>query len=148
MVRLYKRTVVLDGSVFPDTVKSDNIASKIVTCFGSAKCLSAQFTSGRVIRVTFENEPFAENVIRETSLTTEVCSVKGETPRTEHVFIFLYPFKAESAPLVEELSKYGEVQEIRFKEWVHLDDVLDGARVVRMTHSGRIPRSRHINDHL
>lgn len=148
MVRSYKRTVVLYRSVFPDNVKSDDLASKIVTCFGSANVLSSQFSPGRVIRVTFENEPFAENVMRETSLTTEVCSFMGEGPRTEYVLISLYSFKAESAPLTEELSKYGEVQGILFREWIQLDDVMDGARVVCMTHSGRVPRSLHINDHL
>lgn len=56
MVRSYKRTVVLYRSVFPDNVKSDDLASKIVTCFGSANVLSSQFSPGRVIRVTFENE--------------------------------------------------------------------------------------------
>lgn len=62
IVRSYKRTVILYRSVFPDNVKSDDLASKIVTCFGSANVLSSQFSPGRVIRVTFENEPFAENV--------------------------------------------------------------------------------------
>lgn len=148
MVRSYKRTVVLYRSVFPDNVKSDDFASKIVTCFGSANVLSSQFSPGRVIRVTFENEPFAENVKRETSLTTDVCSFMGEGPRTEYVLISLYSFKAESAPLTEELSKYGEVQGILFREWIQLDDVMDGARVVCMTHSGRVPRLLHINYHI
>lgn len=105
MVRLYKRTVVFDRSVFPDNVKSDDLSSKIVTYFGSANVLSSQFTPGWIIRVTFENEPFAENIIRETSLTPEVCSFMGEGPRTEYVLISLYPFKAESAPLYQNTGK-------------------------------------------
>lgn len=59
-----KRTVVLDRSVFPDTLKVDDIASRIVNCFGSVNVLSIQFTPGRAIRVTFESEPFAANVVR------------------------------------------------------------------------------------
>lgn len=72
----------------------------------------------------------------------------GEGPRGEYVLLSLYSFKAESAPLTEELSKYGEVQGILFREWIQLDDVMDGARVVCMTHSGRVPRLLHINDHI
>lgn len=52
MNRVNKRTVVLDGSVFPDTLKVDDIASRIVNCFGSVNVLSIQFTPGRAIRVT------------------------------------------------------------------------------------------------
>ena len=37
--RVYKRTVVLDGSGFPENVKVEDIASKIVDCFGSDNVL-------------------------------------------------------------------------------------------------------------
>ena len=149
MNRLFKRTVVLDGSDFAETVKVEDIASKIVDFFGSENVLSVQFVPGRAIRVTFENEPFAGTVVREScvSIDNVVCHVRGGQPRPENVLIFHYPFEADSAPLREELSKFGEVHDIRFRAWTHLDNVMDGARVVRMTRSGPIPRS-HINDHL
>ena len=109
MNRLYKRTVVLDGSGFPDNVKVDDIPSKIVDCFGSVNVLSVQFMLGRAIRVTFENEPFLANVIRESSVTVDnvVCSLRGSGPRAENVLIFRYPFEADSAPLKGEISKMG-----------------------------------------
>lgn len=109
MNRLYKRTVVLDGSGFPDNVKVDDIPSKIVDCFGSVNVLSVQFMLGRAIRVTFENEPFPANVIRESSVTVDnvVCSLRGSGPRAENVLIFRYPFEADSAPLKGEISKMG-----------------------------------------
>ena len=56
MNRLFKRTVVLDGSGFAETVKVKDIASKVVEFFGSENVLSVQFMPGRAIRVTFENE--------------------------------------------------------------------------------------------
>ena len=62
--------------------------------------------------------------------------------------IFLYPFEADSAPLKEELSKFGEVHDIRFRAWTHLDNVMDGSRVIGMTRSGPGPRSLYVNDHL
>jgi len=118
--------------------------------FGSENVLSVQFMPGRAIRVTFENEPFAATVVRESSVSIDnvVCHVRGGGPRPENVLVFRYPFEADSAPLREELSKYGEVHDIRFRAWTHLDNVMDGARVVRMTRSGPIPRSLHVNDHL
>ena len=150
MNRLFKRTVVLDGSGFAETVKVEDIASKIVEFFGSENVLSVQFMPGRAIRVTFENESFAATVVRESSVSIDnvVCHVRGGGPRPENVLVFRYPFEADSAPLREELSKYGEVHDIRFRAWTHLDNVMDGARVVRMTRSGPIPRSLHVNDHL
>ena len=57
MNRFNKRTAVLDGLGFPDTLKVEEIASRIVNCFGSVNVLSIQFTPGRAIRVTFESEP-------------------------------------------------------------------------------------------
>ena len=72
MNRFNKRTAVLDGSGFPDTLKVEEIASRIVNCFGSVNVLSIQFTPGRAIRVTFESEPFAA-VVRELSVTVDDC---------------------------------------------------------------------------
>ena len=150
MSRWFKRTVVLDGSGFAENVKVDEIATKIVEFFGNDNVLSVQFMPGRAIRVTFENESFAANVVREPSVSIDnvVCHVRGGGPRPENVLIFRFPFEADSAPLREELSKYGEVHDIRFRAWTHLDNVMDGARVVRMTRSGPIPRSIHVNDYL
>ena len=150
MSRWFKRTVVLDGSGFAENVKVDEIATKIVGFFGNNNVLSVQFMPGRAIRVTFENESFAANVVREPSVSIDnvVCHVRGGGPRPENVLIFRFPFEADSAPLREELSKYGEVHDIRFRAWTHLDNVMDGARVVRMTRSGPIPRSIHVNDYL
>ena len=150
MSRWFKRTVVLDGSGFAETVKVEDIALKIVEFFGNDNVLSVQFMPGRAIRVTFENESFAATIVRESSVTIDnvVCYVRGGGPRPENVLVFRYPFEADSAPLREEPSKYGEVHDIRFRAWSHLDNVMDGARAVRMTRSGPIPRSLHINDHL
>ena len=150
MNRLFRRTVVLDGSGFDESAKVEDIASKVVEFFGCVNVLSVQFMPGRTIRVTFENESFASNVVRESSVSIDnvVCHVRGGGPRPENVLVFRYPFEADSAPLKEELSKYGEVHDIRFRAWTHLDNVMDGARVVRMTRSGPIPRSLHVNDHL
>ena len=143
-------SVVLDGSGFAATVKVEDIASKIVEFFGSDNVLSVQFMPGRAIRVTFDNKSFAATIVRESSVTVDnvVCYVRGGGPRPEKVLVFRYPFEADSAPLRKELSKYGEVHDIRFRAWTHLDNVMDGARVVRMTRSGPIPRSLHVNDHL
>ena len=150
MNRYFKRTVVLDGSGFAETVKVEDIASKIVEFSGSENVLSVQFMPGRAIRVTFENESFAATVVRESSVSIDnvACHVRGGGPRPENVLVFRYPFEADSAPLREELSKYGEVHDIRFRAWTHLDNVMDGARVVRMTRSGPIPRSLYVHDHV
>ena len=64
MNRLFKRTVVLDGSGFAETVKVEDIASKIVEFFGSENVLSVQFVPGGAIRVTFENESLAATIVR------------------------------------------------------------------------------------
>ena len=79
MNRLFRRTVVLDGSGFDESVKVEDIASKVVGFFGCVNVLSVQFMPGRTIRVTFENESFASNVVRESSVSIDnvVCHVRG-----------------------------------------------------------------------
>ena len=79
MSRWFKRTVVLDGFGFSDNVKVDEIGTKIVEFFGSDNVLSVQFMPGCAIRVTFENEPFAANVVRESSVSIDnvVCHIRG-----------------------------------------------------------------------
>ena len=70
----------------------------------------------------------------------------GTTPG--NVLIFRYPFETDSTLLKDELSKYGEVHDIRFRAWIHPDNVMDGARVIHMTRSGPIPGSLHVSDDL
>ena len=62
-----------------NNVKVDEIATKIVEFFGNDNVLSVQFMPGRAIRVTFENESFAANVVREPSVSIDnvVCHVGG-----------------------------------------------------------------------
>ena len=134
MNRWFKHTVVLDGSGFAEIVKVEDIALKIVEFFGSENVLSVQFMPHRAIRVTFENESFAAAIVRESSVSIDnvVCHVRGGgVPRPENVLVFRYPFDSELG-----------------LTWTHLDNVIDGARVVRMTRSGPIPRSFPANDHL
>ena len=90
MNRWFKRTVVLDGSGFAETVKVEDIASKIVEFFGSDNVLSVQFMPGRAIRVTFENESFAATIVRESSVTIDnvVCYVGGGVGLDRRMFWF------------------------------------------------------------
>ena len=91
MNRVYKRIVVLDGSVFPDILKVDDIASRIVDFFASVNVLSIQFMPGRAIRDNFESEPFAADVVRELCVTVDnvVCPVRGgEVGLDRKAFLF------------------------------------------------------------
>lgn len=70
--------LVLDGSGFSENAQVEDIASKNVEFFGTNNVLSLQFMPGLAIRVTFENEPFAATVVRESSISIDnvVCSVQ------------------------------------------------------------------------
>ena len=45
------------------------LLQRLLNFFGNDIVLSVQFMPGRAIRVTFENEPFAANVVRESSVS-------------------------------------------------------------------------------
>lgn len=50
--------------------------------------------------------------------------------------------------LTDALSRYGEVQDVRFRHWLHMSEVADGARVVSMVCNRAIPHNLVIADNI
>ena len=147
MSRSFVRTVVLDVSAFAAEIKVDEIASKICAYFEEGDVVSVQFMPARAVRVTFSSEALKRVVLNSPSLTVDGidCPVRGGGPRSENVLIYRYPYEADVNDLKTKLSQFGVVHDVKYRAWSHLNGVMDGCRVVRMTRSCDIPRTILIN---
>ena len=147
MSRSFVRTVVLDVSAFAADTKVDEIASKICACFEEGEVVSVQFMPARSVRVTFSSEAVKRVVLNSPSLTVDGidCPVRGGGPRPENVLIYRYPYEADVNDLKTVLSQFGVVHDVKYRSWTHLNGVMDGSRLVRMTRSDVIPRTILIN---
>ena len=149
MSRLFRRTVVLDVSGFSEERDINYIAEKICSTFSVGDVVSIQFMPGKSVRVSFKDESIKTTVLSNDSLSVDgvPCPVRGGGPRPENVLIFRCPFEVEHSVLKEVMSQYGTVHGIQHRSWLHLDGVMDGSRVVRMTRARGISRTILVKDH-
>ena len=68
-----------------------------------------------------------------------LCARGG--PRPQKVVVYGYPVEGNSNLLTDALSRYGEVQDVRFHNWLHMSEVADEVRVVSMVRNQAIPRN-------
>ena len=71
--------------------------------------------------------------------------VRGGGPRPQKVFVYGYPLEGNSNLLTDALSRYGDVQDLRFFHWLHMSEVADGVGVVSMVRNQTMPRNLEID---
>ena len=146
MSRSFVRTVVLDVSAFAADIKVDEGTSKIGACFEEGEVVFVQFMPAKSVCVTFSSEALKCVVLNSPTLAVDGVDspVRGGGPRPENVLIYRFPHEADVEDLKTVLS-HGGVHDVHYRAWVHLNDVIDGSCVVRMTRSMAIPRSILMN---
>lgn len=140
------RTIVLDVSKFPAAVSRVEISSAIVHRFTAYKVNAVQFV-GNLARVTFSSASDRDAVMRFESVRVgDVdCIVRGGGPRPQKVFVYSYPVEGNSNLSTDDLSRYGEVHDVRFRHWLHMSEAADGVRVVSMVRNQAIPRNLEVD---
>ena len=85
-------------------------------------------------RITFLSASGRDAVMRFESVHVgdDHCVVRGGGPRLQKVFVYGYPVEGNLNLLTDALSRYGEVHDLRFCQWLHMSEVADGVRVVSM----------------
>ena len=143
----WERTIDVRVHNFPTGTASPDIASALKDFFAtqSFELQSIQQCPGFVARVTFADsapkllyERAGEIVVGD--VTCPVVVPRPPGPRWDRVVVYWFPFEADNAAIDRELSKYGEVDGVRFQRWTNLPDISTGTRVVRIKRKCNIPR--------
>ena len=123
MSRLFRRTVVLDVSGFPDDCNVNYIAEKICGSFNVGDVVSIQFMPGKSVRVSFKDESIKTTVLSSDSFVVDgvASHVRGGGPRPENVLVFRYPFEGDHSLLKDVMSRFGVVHDIRHRRWGHCE---------------------------
>ena len=102
---------------------------------------------GKVARVTFgpggETHKawfLSKGVIVINDVKCKIILPAPPPPSYSNVVVFQYPYDMGNDILANELSVFGNVQEIRFQKWTNIPDVCTGTRLVCMTLLKAIPR--------
>ena len=114
MVRVLKRTMVLDISGLPPTLGRFEIAKAVDDLHCEDFVVkSVQFMPGKRLHVVFDT-PEAKNAAEQFMQATihgVTCKVVESGPQVQLINIYHYPYEEDNAPLLAVLGGYGEVRE-------------------------------------
>ena len=135
MVRVLKRTMVLDISGLPATLGRFEIAKAVDDLYCENFVVkSVQFMPGKRLHVVFDT-PEAKNAAEQFMQATihgVTCRVVESGPQVQLINIYHYPYEEDNAPLLAVLGRYGEVRDIRYQRYSSSATLSTGNRLVRM----------------
>ena len=135
MVRVLKRTMVLDISGLPTTLGRFEIAKVLDDLYCEDFVMkSVQFMPGKRLHVVFDG-PDAKNAAEQFMQATVhgvTCRVVESGPQVQLVNVNRYPYEEDNAPLLAVLGWYGEVRNIGYQRCSSSATLSIGNRLVRM----------------
>ena len=147
MVRVLKRTMVLDISGLPATLGRFQIAKAVDYLYCEDFVVkSVQFTPGKRLHVVFDG-PEAKNAAEQFMPATihgVTCRVVESGPHVQLINVYHYPYEEDNASLLAVLGGYGEVRDIRYQRYSSSATLSTGNRLARMVRKNDIPRSPNV----
>ena len=147
MVRVLKRTMVLDILVLPPTLGHFEVAKVVDDLYCEDFVVkSVQFMPGKRLHVIFDG-PEAKNAaeqLKQATIHGVSYRVVESNPQVQLVNVYHYPYEQDNSPLVAVLSGYGEVWDIRYQRCISSASLSTGNRLVRMVRKKHIPRSLNV----
>ena len=120
MVRVLKRTMVLDISGLPATLGRFEIAKAVDDLYCEDFVVkSVQFMPGKRLHVVCaapEPKNAAEQ-FKHATIHGVTCTVVESGPQVQHANVYHYPYEEDNAPLLAVLGGYGEVRYIRYQRY-------------------------------
>ena len=135
MVRVLKRTMVLDILVLPPTLGRFEVAKVVDDLYCEDFVVkSVQFMPGKRLHVSFDG-PEAKNAaeqFKQATIHGVSYRVLESNPQVQLVNVYHYPYEQDNSPLVAVLGGYGEVWDIRYQRYISSASLSTGNRLVRM----------------
>ena len=147
MVRVLKRTMVLDISGLPATLGRFEIAKAVDDLYCEDFVVkSVQFIASKRLHVVFdalEAKNAAEQFMQAT-IHGVTCRVVESGLQVQLINIYHYPYEEDNAPLLAVLGGCGEVWDVRYQRYSSSATLSTGNRLVRMVRKKHIPRSLNV----
>ena len=108
-----------------------------------------QFCPRGLIRITFKNASDKEDFARTGSLALDGhdLSVTSSDKPPSLVYVHYFPAEGNDALICDELSKYGEIVNIKHQSFSGIPGLLTGSRILTMVLSDPVPAEFRIDDY-
>ena len=143
------RTCVIHASVMMASYEKARVIALLRERIDFERLSAVQFCPRGLIRITFKNASDKEEFARLGSLTLDGhdLSVTASDKPPSLVYVHYFPAEGNDALICDELSKYGEIVNIKHQSFSGLPGLLTGSRILTMVLSDPVPAEFRIDNY-
>ena len=143
------RTCVIHASVMMASYEKARVIALLRERIDFERLSAVQFCPRGLIRITFKNASDKEEFARMGSLALDGhdLSVTASDKPPSLVYVHYFPAEGNDALICDELSKYGEIVNIKHQSFSGLPGLLTGSRILTMVLSDPVPAEFRIDNY-
>ena len=143
------KTCVIHASVMMASYEKDRVIALLRERIDFERLSAIQFCPRGLIRITFKNASDKDEFARMGSLALDGhdLSVTSSDKPPSLVYVHYFPAEGNDALICDELSKYGEIVNIKHQSFSGIPGLLTGSRILTMVLSDPVPAEFRIDDY-
>ena len=143
------KTCVIHASVMMASYEKARVIALLREHIDFERLSAIQFCPRGLIRITFKNASDKEDFARMGSLALDGhdLSVTSSDKPPSLVYVHYFPAEGNDALICDELSKYGEIVNIKHQSFSGIPGLLTGSRILTMVLSDSVPAEFRIDDY-
>ena len=143
------KTCVIHASVMMASYEKARVIALLREHIDFERLSAIQFCPRGLIRITFKNASDKEEFARMGSLALDGhdLSVTSSDKPPSLVYVHYFPAEGNDALICDELSKYGEIVNIKHQSFSGIPGLLTGSRILTMVLSDPVPAEFRIDDY-
>ena len=143
------KTCVIHASVMMASYEKARVIALLREHIDFERLSAIQFCPRGLIRITFKNASDKEDFARMGSLALDGhdLSVTSSDKPPSLVYVHYFPAEGNDALICDELSKYGEIVNIKHQSFSGIPGLLTGSRILTMVLSDPVPAEFRIDDY-
>ena len=143
------KTCVIHASEMMANYEKARVIALLRESIDFERLSAIQFCPRGLIRITFKNASDKEDFARMGSLALDGhdLSVTSSDKPPSLVYVHYFPAEGNDALICDELSKYGEIVNIKHQSFLGIPGLLTGSRILTMVLSDSVPAEFRIDDY-
>ena len=143
------KTCVIHASEMMANYEKARVIALLRESIDFERLSAIQFCPRGLIRITFKNASDKEDFARMGSLALDGhdLSVTSSDKPPSLVYVHYFPAEGNDALICDELSKYGEIVNIKHQSFSGIPGLLTGSRILTMVLSDPVPAEFRIDDY-
>ena len=143
------KTCVIHASVMMASYEKARVIALLRERIDFERLSAIQFCPRGLIRITFKNASDKEEFARMGSLALDGhdLSVTSSDKPPSLVYVHYFPAEGNDALICDELSKYGEIVNIKHQSFSGIPGLLTGSRILTMVLSDPVPAEFRIDNY-